>query len=54
MKKSVYFDTTIPSYRFNERESLKFLCDITRKWWDEESHNYEIFISLETIAELNR
>lgn len=54
MKKSVYFDTTIPSYKFDERESLKFLCDITRKWWDEESLNYEIFISIETIAELNR
>ena len=54
MKKSVYFDTTIPSYKFDERESLKFLCDITRKWWDEESHNYEIFISIETIAELYR
>ncbi len=54
MKKSVYFDTTVPSYHFDERVSLKYPCDITKKWWDEERHNFEIFTSLETIAELNR
>ncbi len=54
MKKSVYIDTTVPSYRFDERESLKYPCDITKKWWDEERRNFEIFTSLETIAELNR
>ena len=53
MKKTVYFDTTIPSYLFDERESLKYPCDITKKWWKEESHNFKIFMSLETIAELN-
>ena len=54
MKKSVYFDTTVPSYKFDKRESLKYPCDITRKWWNEESHNFDIFTSLETVAELNR
>ncbi len=54
MKKSVYLDTTIPSYLFDERESLKYPCDITKKWWDEESHNFKIFTSFETIAELNK
>ena len=54
MKKSVYFDTTVPSYRFDKKESLKYPCDITRKWWDEESRYFEIFTSMETIAELNR
>jgi predicted nucleic acid-binding protein len=54
MKKAVYLDTTVPSYRFDDRESLKYLCDITRKWWSEESHIFDIFISIETIAELNR
>lgn len=54
MEKTVYFDTTVPSYRFDDRESLKYPCDMTRKWWNEESHNFEIFTSLETIAELNR
>ena len=54
MKKTVYFDTTIPSYLFDNRESIKYPCEITRKWWDEESMNFDIFISSETIAELNR
>ena len=54
MKRSVYLDTTIPSYYFDERTELMYPCEITRKWWNEESGNYDIFISLETIAELNR
>ena len=54
MKKSVYFDTTIPSYYFDKRESLQYPCEITKKWWNEESHNYDLYLSLETIAELNR
>jgi len=54
MKKSVYLDTTIPSYYFDKRESLKYPCEITRKWWDEERQYYDLFLSLETIAELNR
>lgn len=54
IKNTVYFDTTIPSYLFDERESIKYLCEITRKWWEEEKGNYEIYVSIETIAELNR
>ncbi len=54
MKKSAYLDTTVPCYYFDERESLKYPCEITRKWWDEESQNFDIFISVETIVELNR
>jgi predicted nucleic acid-binding protein len=54
MKKTVSFDTTIPSYLFDDRESLKYPCDITKKWQDEESENYDIFISTEAIAELSQ
>ena len=54
MKKAVYLDSTVLSYLYDERESIKLHCDITRKWWQEESKNFDIFISLETIAELNR
>lgn len=53
MRKSVYLDSTIPSYLFDERESIRLHCDITKKWMDEESRNFEIFVSLETIAELS-
>ena len=53
LKKSIYLDTTIPSYLFDERKELKYPCDITKEWWKEESRNFNIFISVETIAELN-
>lgn len=54
MKKSVYLDSTIISYLFDERESIKMHIDITKKWWEEERKNYEIWISEETITELNQ
>jgi len=52
MKPSVYLDTTIPSYLFDDREALKYPSDITRKWWAEERENHEVFLSAETLAEL--
>ena len=52
MKRSVYLDSTTPSYLFDERESIKLHCDLTKEWWKEESKNFDIFVSLETIAEL--
>ena len=54
LKKTVYLDSTIPSYLFDERESLRYPCEITRKWWREESERYDIFIAPETIEELSR
>jgi len=33
MKKSVYIDSTIPSYYFDKREDLRFPSSITRDWW---------------------
>jgi len=51
--KSVYVDTTIPSFYFDDRESVNYLCDVTRQWWNEESRFYEIYLSTETLAELN-
>jgi predicted nucleic acid-binding protein len=53
MKKTVYLDSTIPSYYYDERNSLKTFIKITKKWWREEKNNYEIFISQETLNELN-
>lgn len=54
MKKAVYLDSTVPSYMFDNRESIKLHCDITRKWWEEESKSFDIFVSLETIIELDK
>ncbi len=53
MRSSVYLDSTIPSYYFDERESLKPFVEITKKWWEEERNNFDIFTSEETLDELN-
>ncbi|MCK4798081.1 MAG: type II toxin-antitoxin system VapC family toxin [Spirochaetes bacterium] len=53
MKKDVYLDTTIPSYLFDNRESLKYPIDITKKWFENEKDNFNLWISNETIAELS-
>jgi predicted nucleic acid-binding protein len=50
--KSVYLDSTIPSYYFDRREPIRTLTDITRKWWDTARTRYRCFISEVTIAEL--
>ncbi|MBN1516815.1 type II toxin-antitoxin system VapC family toxin [Candidatus Sumerlaeota bacterium] len=52
MKEKVYIDSTIPSYYFDERESLRLFTEITRRWWKEESGNYEIWISGAVFQEL--
>ena len=45
MKEKVYLDSTIPSYYFDQRESLTSFIEVTRKWWLEMSGIYDIFIS---------
>jgi len=52
MTQTVYFDATIPNYHFDERESLKTFVEITKKWWQEEKDNFDIWTSEETLNEL--
>jgi predicted nucleic acid-binding protein len=52
MNNSVYLDTTIPSYLFDERESIKLHIEATQKWWAQESSNFDIWISEETFNEI--
>ncbi len=52
MKRTVYLDTTIPNYYFDERESIKKFGEITRTWWQEESQNFDVWVSNETLTEL--
>ena len=54
MKKSIYLDSTIPSYLFDERESLKTYIEVTRKRWEEERDNFDLWISEESIIELSK
>ncbi len=53
MKRTVYLDSTIPSYLFDERESLKTYIEVTKAWWEQERDNFDLWISEETIAELS-
>lgn len=53
MKETVYLDTTIPSFYFDERESLTNWIEETRRWWAEESGRYELWISDAVIQELS-
>jgi len=53
MKETVYIDTTIPSYYYDDRENLKVFSEITKKWWDSESVSYDIWISDIVLQELN-
>ena len=52
MKKSVYFDTSIPSFLFDDRESIQFQRGITWKWWRTEAERYQVWISEFVLAEL--
>ena len=52
MKKSVYLDTTIPSFLFHRRESTHFQRGVTSDWWKTQADSYVIRISEYTIREL--
>jgi len=51
-KKLVYLDSTIPSYYFDERESVLNFIDATRSWWDSERSKYRLYASEITLAEI--
>jgi predicted nucleic acid-binding protein len=53
MKEKVYLDSTIPSYYFDERESLSLFSEVTRKWWSEMAGQYDLYISDAVLQELN-
>jgi predicted nucleic acid-binding protein len=52
MKKSVYLDTTILSYLLDERESIKNFIEVTKEWWETQREHYNVYLSVETLAEL--
>ncbi|NQY74563.1 MAG: type II toxin-antitoxin system VapC family toxin [Candidatus Margulisbacteria bacterium] len=53
MKKTVYLDTTIPSYYFDERDAVSFQSKVTKQWFAEESKKFNIYISVGIIDELD-
>ena len=52
MRKTVYLDSTIPSYLFDQRDSLRDLIQITKDWWENERKHFRIVISDATIIEV--
>jgi hypothetical protein len=56
MKKTVYLETTIPSYYYNQRTApeLVALSQWTRDWWDNERQNYDLVSSSAVIDELRK
>ncbi len=54
MAKSVYLDTTVPSYYHEGRSELALHRDITRRWWDRERVYYDVYISEIVLMELER
>ena len=52
--RSVYLDTTIPSYYYEERPELALHQEITRRWWDKEKPYYDVYISEIALTELSR
>ena len=55
-KKTVYIETTIPSMYFNTRSARILVTrgEQTKKWWDAQRQNYELFTSAAVIEELSR
>lgn len=56
MKRTVYIETTIPSFYHATREDAKSVAmrDWTREWWDEHKLWYDCYTSLAAIDELTR
>ncbi len=56
MKRSVYIETTIPSYYYENRKGVKFVAwrEITHEWWSKFRRYYEPVCSEVVIYELER
>jgi predicted nucleic acid-binding protein len=53
MRRTVYLDSTIPSYLFDERESIREFIEITKIWWEQERRNFRVVVSDATIIEVS-
>lgn len=51
MKRTVYVDSSIPSYLFDDRIGIAYHIEVTKEWWDEERVNFDIRILEMTIVE---
>ena len=56
IKKSLYSDTTIPSYYYDQRKELdiRYKRKVTRDWWINEKDSFDLYISELVLIELQR
>jgi predicted nucleic acid-binding protein len=54
MRKTIYLDSTIPSYLFDQRDSIREFIELTKKWWIEERERFRVVISDATIIEVSK
>ncbi len=52
MKPTVYIETTIPSYYWDQRTETTPDIARTRQWWDEERNRFQCYISPVVLEEL--
>jgi len=52
MKRTVYIETTIPSFYYSDRteQDMVVVKDWTREWWSAESPNYELVSSVAVVG----
>ena len=56
MKRTVYIETTVPSFYHEARSEPAMIArrESTRRWWQEEAPHFELSISAFVIGELSR
>lgn len=54
MKKTVYLDTSIISFLYDERPEFEFLSSTTKEFWTRHLIDYEVYTSIETLIELEK
>ncbi len=56
MKRTVYIETTIPSFYYEVRAEPEMIArrESTRRWWAKERPGYDLYSSVFTTAELER
>jgi hypothetical protein len=56
MKRTVYIETTVPSYYYETRADARSVAwrEITRAWWDTQRQYYDCYTSFFTLFELNK
>ncbi len=56
MKPLVYVETTVFSFRYDERSSptIRAMREWTRSWWNASARNYELVTSVPVLEELDR